>query len=112
MNKAISGPLLFYFNILSLYQLLTSHSQVYLCCGNHIFLAINSNPFQVFIFPIYFPYHAAIDIIFWGWNAQGTSQQVQRSKCFKITKAPEVHGIEMRYFPGLFATGIENGWQW
>ena len=45
--------------------------------GDHIFLAIGDDAGQVLFFPVYFPHHTSVNIIFRSGNSQCMGQQVE-----------------------------------
>ena len=76
--------------------------------GQHVFLTVGFDAFDVVFLPVHTTYFAAVDIVFWGRDVKDGSEQVQRVKVLKIAKLPEFHGVDEVGFPRLLACNLQN----
>ena len=75
--------------------------------GEHVFLTIGLDAFQVVFLPIHATYFAPVDVILWGGDVQDGAEQIQGSEGLIVAEFPELHRVEEVGFPRFLACNLQ-----
>ena len=75
--------------------------------GDDVLLAIPGNARQVVFFPVHPRHVGPGNVVFGRGHAENGGQQVEGSVGFSVAEFPQLHGVVVGDFPGLFAGHVE-----
>src|SRR3954471_17109162 len=84
-------------------------TKIHLCYSNDVFLAVGNYPGDIFLLPVNLSHLTAVDVVLWCGDTQRAGQQIERDKAFELAEFPEIHRVDVLYFPRLLARNVQYG---